>query len=129
MGLKGEKQMSKEKDTYEEIDYEDLFKKALKDPATLDKVRASIDNQYELFPLLETNTNIDWWNVNRLKLNDVIACYNIYMVLTHITKPQMLQIVNDCIEEGRYKEYSDWQFEILNKMISNINLKAMVENN
>lgn len=76
----------------------------------------------KLIEKLETDTGIEWWNVNREKINEVIElhsdwqinhrqdCYRAELVLAKVKS------VRKWSEDRGSKELGGWQIEILNEI-------------
>jgi len=80
---------------------------------------------------IEVNTNIDWWNRNREKLNNVIRKYNNWQTIDKFDeheKDVVLAMIDSCRRFGEDNEFSDWQFDILidmKKFINNLNTEQI----
>ena len=73
---------------------------------------------------VEVNTNIDWWNVNREKLNNVIRKFNKWQTVDKFDeyeKDVVLAMIDSCRRIEGDRDFSDWQYDILNDMENFIN--------
>ena len=73
---------------------------------------------------VEINTDIDWWNVNRKKLNNVIRKFNKWQTVDKFDeyeKDVVLAMIDSCRRIEGDRDFSDWQYDILNDMENFIN--------
>ena len=72
-----------------------------------------------LMELLPLNTNIDWWDENRRRINKVIQKFNDWQTedrLDSYEKDVLLAMIEACRKYGESNHFSDWQFETLDEM-------------
>ena len=80
---------------------------------------------------IEVNTDIDWWNRNREKLNNVIRKFNNWQTIDKFNeheKDVVLAMIDSCRRFGEDNEFSDWKFDILidmKKFINNLNTEQI----
>jgi hypothetical protein len=79
----------------------------------------------KLIEELDINTDIEWWNNNRKRLNKVIYAFNEWQTIHKFDKFEkevVIARVKACREYGEEHEFSNWQFEILDDIENWINL-------
>lgn len=72
---------------------------------------------------LETDTTINWWNSNRIKINDVIKIFNEWQTehdFSEKHKKILLARIEALKEYGKDHSFSEWQFIIINEMEEHI---------
>jgi len=80
---------------------------------------------------IEVDTNINWWNENRRKLNKVIRKFNNWQTVDKFDeyeKDVVLAMIDTCRRDGGDKSFSEWQYDILNdmeKFINNLNTEQI----
>lgn len=73
----------------------------------------------KLMELVNANTDIDWWDRNRERLNEVITLFNDWQIKHRFDaweKEILVAKLKLCREFGENNTFSDWQFEILDDM-------------
>lgn len=71
---------------------------------------------------LDTNTGISWWDENRRRLNSVIQCFNNWQIKYRFDEFEKevviarIKALRKYSEERDDRSFSDWQYEILDKM-------------
>jgi hypothetical protein len=78
-------------------------------------------NLIKLIEPVRTDTNIDWWNDNRIRLNEVIAVFNNWQTehkFGDFEKEVLKAKINLCREFGNNNDFSEWQFKMLDEMES-----------
>ena len=73
----------------------------------------------KLIEPVRTDTNIDWWNDNRIRLNEAIAVFNNWQTehkFDDFEKEVLKAKINLCREFGNNNDFSEWQFKMLDEM-------------
>jgi hypothetical protein len=75
----------------------------------------------KIMELLNADTDISWWNANRARLNEVITSFNEWQTkhrFSSFQKKVLEEKIRLCREFGDQNDFSDWQYDILDKMES-----------
>lgn len=73
----------------------------------------------KLIELLDEDTGINWWDVNRKRVNEVITLFNNLQFNPHFSDWDKLTVqakLDLCREFGKNHDFGDWQFEILDEI-------------
>lgn len=73
----------------------------------------------KLMEMVDQNTGISWWDVNRKRLNEVMTAFNEWQV-KHRFDSFELEVLTArlklCREFGDDNNFSDWQYALLDEM-------------
>lgn len=78
-----------------------------------------MDSRYKIIDLLETDTNVSWWDENRSRINRVIKEFNNFQLEYQFDEYRAKIVkakIKLCREYGKENNFDDWQYEILDKM-------------
>ncbi|PZT57460.1 hypothetical protein [Paenibacillus silvae] len=81
---------------------------------------------FKLIEELDTDTDIDWWNSNRERVNAVIRAFNDWQTIHRFDQWEgkvTIAKAEACERYGESHDFSGWQYEILEE------IKEFVRNN
>ncbi|PYE51597.1 hypothetical protein HUB98_06160 [Paenibacillus barcinonensis] len=81
---------------------------------------------FKLIEELDTDTDIDWWNSNRERVNTVIRVFNDWQTIHRFDQWEGKVVIakaEACERYGEQYDFSRWQYEILGE------IKEFVRNN